>query len=192
MARKSGLYINATGKIFLASVAAWAGTKIYENFKGDAPPRGEEDDTTNRTYTNHLEDSPPQREWVLTKIPGATPEELEAERDAKIAANYKHVMEAAAAPEFVAWEAKQLATAAAREQRITDLKASGQWRWWMSENVQGWAILLAALWIAAAPIAWGISMVETHGDWSSSALHGAASFLYVAAKIWDGIQYLLA
>lgn len=192
MARKSGLYINATGKIFLASVAAWAGTKIYENFKGDAPSRGEEDDTTNRTYTNHLEDSPPQREWVLTKIPQATPEELEAEREARVAATYRAIMERAADPEYIAWAAKRDAEEAAEAARIAQLKADGKWHWWMSDAWQGFFIMFGILWVIASPFAWGLSMILTRGAWATSALHGLCSVGYIIAKIWDGIQYLLA
>lgn len=184
MGRKSGLYLNSTGKMFLAAVGAWAGSKIYQNFNAPAAPQRDDDDTPNRLYS-----VPPQREaapqhtYVLTKLPEVTPEELEARRAARVTAAYNHVMTVASSESFIAREAAAAAKVAAKEARISALHASGQWRWWMSETLQGWAILLTLAWAVGAPIAWGVSMMVTHGDWMSSALHGAASFGYLIAAV---------
>lgn len=179
MGRKSGLYLNSTGKMFLAAVGAWAGSKIYQNFNTPAAPQRDADDTPNRLYSN----TPQQRTYVLTKLPEVTPEELEAQRAARVTAAYNHVMTVTSSESFIAWEAAAAAKVAAKEARISALHASGQWRWWMSETLQGWAILLTLAWAVGAPIAWGVSMIQTHGDWMSSALHGAASFGYLIATV---------
>jgi hypothetical protein len=176
MGRKSGLYLNSTGKMFLAAVGAWAGSKIYQNFNSSPAPQRDADDTPNRLYSKPAEQ---QRTYVLTKLPEVTPEELEAQRAARVTAAYNHVMTVASSESFIAWETAAAAKVAAKEARISALHASGQWRWWMSQTLQGWAILLTLLWAVSAPVAWGLSMILTHGDWGASALHGVASFGYI-------------
>lgn len=204
---KSGLYINTTGKLFLASLGTYVGAKIYQKFQESKAPQrrgwteeeerymmGEGYDPTvdnNASYDEEVQRPTQQQQYTLVKIPQKTPEELQAEREARIAANYEAVMAAASSPEHLAWQASQDATAAAKESRIAELRASGQWRWWMSETVQGWAMLGTLLWGVTAPVAWGLSMILTRGDWSASALHGLGAVGYIVVKIWDGIHHLI-
>lgn len=188
---RSGFYLNSTGKMFLAAVGAWAGSKIYANLNAPAPAatqRDDDDDTPNRLYSNPQQrHADPQHTYVFTKLPEVTPEELQARRDARVAAAYNHVMAVTSSEKFIAWEAAEAAKVAAKEERISALHASGQWRWWMSETFQGWVILSTVMWVVAAPVAWGLSMILTHGDWAASALHGAASIGYIATKLFTAV-----
>ena len=182
---RSGIYLNSTGKMFLAAVGAWAGSKIYSNFQEPAAPRRQQHDHDDDQEAAVSEAQRPQ--YTLVKRPVATPEELEAMREVRIANNYAALQVSLASPKFLAWEAAEAAKVAAKEARIAALHSSGQWRWWMSETLQGWAILSIVMWAIAAPIAWGLSMILTHGDWRASAAHGAASFGYIAVKLCSAV-----
>lgn len=174
--------------MFLAAVGAWAGSKIYQNLNAPVAPQRDDDDTPNRLYSKPQQhQAEPQLTYVLTKRPEVTPEELQAQRDVRVAAAYNHVMAVTSSEKFIAWEAAEAAKVAAKEARIAALHSSGQWRWWMSETLQGWAILSIVMWAIAAPIAWGLSMILTHGDWRASAAHGAASFGYIAVKLCSAV-----
>ena len=183
---RSGIYLNSTGKMFLAAVGAWAGSKIYSNFQEPAAPRRQRHDVDDDQDAAVSEAQRPQ--YTLVKRPVATPKQLEAARNAHIANNYAALQVSLASPKFLAWEAAEAAKVAAKEARIAALHSSGQWRWWMSETFQGWVILSTVMWVVvASPVAWGLSMILTHGDWRASALHGAASIGYIATKLFTAV-----
>lgn len=191
-----GWGISTTGKLFLASVGTYVGAKLYKNYV-DSQREEEEGTGQYRTYISVAPRTvslpPPERITVSPSPPRVikkTPEELEAERAARIAAAWAQIKKDADSPTGRAWAAK-MAQWDAKEAQIAAMKAAGTWRWWMNEELQGGIALLGMLWTLFMPIAWGLSMILTHGDWLNSALNGVESIFYVGMKIFGVVHRLI-